>query len=235
MKSFTLMWLCCCCILFSSFQAQGAERYISDILVIMLRDGPSRTSNIVGHLRSGDYMTILSEDKENGYLHVRVSSGIEGWVPKKYTNEGKSKDTIIHNLKKSILTLKETAQSQKDKIDGMADQVNDYQSTIDVSATTEAKQQAYILDLEKQVTDAQDKYITLKDQAEGVEAAYEEKNLLQIENASLSKKLIVVEQENQELDQTKNIFWFLTGAGVLLIGFIMGRSGRKSRRNSLTL
>jgi SH3 domain protein len=166
---------------------------------------------------------------------VRVSSGIEGWIPKKYTSEGKSKDTVIRNLKKTILTLEKAAEKQKNKIAEMVNQVDEYQATIDMSATTEAKQQAYILDLEKQVTEAQDKYITLKEQAEGVEAVYEEKNRLFTENELMAKELAVVKIENRELDQTKNVFWFLAGAGVLLVGFIMGRSGRRSRRNSLTL
>lgn len=234
MKSIPLLLLILVLFVAAPLQALGADRYISDVLIVTLRDAPSRTSNIIGHLRSGDYMTVL-EEQDNGYLFVRVSSGIEGWVPKKYTAEGKSKDTIIKSLKSSVTSLEASNNSQKSKNSKISGQVNDYQATIDTYATREAGQQARILDLEKQVAEAQDKYITLKDQSEGVEEVFAEQQALVEKNGSLTKELTVLKMENQELDQTRNIFWFLTGAAVLLVGFILGRSGRRSRRNSLSL
>lgn len=234
MKSSVLICLCLSFLLIGSLQAQGAERYISDVLIVTLRDAPSRTSTIIGHLRSGDYMTIL-EENDNGYIRVRVSTGIEGWVPKKYTAEGKSKDSLIRSLKKSIASFEQTSSTQKAVIAKMTTQINDYQSVIDNHANREAQQQARIVDLEKQVADAQDKYITLKDQSENVESIFEEKEVFRKENETLNKELTVLNMENSELDQTKNIFWFLTGSGVLLVGFILGRSGRRGKRNSLTL
>ncbi len=234
MKSLPLIFLCLGVLLLGSPQAQGAERYISDILIVSLRDAPSRTSNIIGHLRSGDYMTILEED-DNGYLRVRVSSGIEGWIPKKYTSEGKSKDTLIRSLKNIITGLEEKIASQSSINSKLMAKVNAYQATIDSKSTHEAQQQAEIKELKRQVTEAQDKYITLKDHSEGVEEIFAERETLLENNESLTQKLAVLTMENSELDQTKNIFWFLTGAGVLLMGFIVGRSGRKGRRNSLTM
>lgn len=234
MKSLTLIFLCLGVLLLGSPQVQGAERYISDTLIVSLRDTPSRTSNIIGHLRSGDYMTILEED-DNGYLRVRVSSGIEGWIPKKYTSEGKSKDTLIRSLKKSIASLEEKTHSQASINSKLTTQINDYQATIDSQSTREAQKQAEIQDLKRQVTEAQDKYITLKDHSEGVEEIFAELETLRKDNESLTQKLTVLTLKNRELDQTKNIFWFLTGAGVLLMGFIIGRTGRKGRRNSLTM
>ncbi len=235
MRICTCICLCLCFLLLGSFQAWGADRFISDILVVTLRDSPSSTSNIIGHLRSGDYMTIL-EEKENGYLYVRVSSGIEGWVPKKYTSVGKSKNSVIRDLKKTIVRLEEINTTQKSKYEDLRTQISDYQSSIDGNATREAKQQALILDFEKQVAEAQDKYITLKDQSQGVEAVFAEREILLKDNDTLTKELTVLKIENSELDQTRNIFWFLAGAAVFLVGCIIGRSGRKSRnRSSLSL
>ncbi len=234
MKTYIYISICFSFILLGSFQVQASDRYISDILIVTLRDAPSRNSNIIGHLRSGDYMKVL-EENENGYIRVRVSSGNEGWVPKKYTAEGKSKDSIIKQLKLTAASFEDRKNSNKSRVADLTAQVNDYQSKIDSNATQEAKQLAHILDLEKQVAEAQDKYITLKDQSKGVEEVYSERETLLKTNEDLQQEVTVLTMENSEIDQTKNIFWFLAGAAVLLIGCVIGRSGKKSRRNSLTL
>ncbi len=223
-----------CFLLFVSTQAFAAERYISDVLIVTLRDSPSANSSIIGHLRSGDYMTEL-EELESGYIRVRLNSGVEGWLPKKYTAVGQSKDSLIAELQKRILALEEDNKMQKIKNTDLEGQVGSFQTSIDTSANREAVLQAKLVDMEKIAADAQDKYITLQDQSKGVEAIYVERNQLIQANESLTKQVTGLTNNNRELDQTKNIFWFLTGSGVLLVGWLIGRSGRKNRRSSLSL
>ncbi|MDA3822803.1 MAG: TIGR04211 family SH3 domain-containing protein [Bacteroidales bacterium] len=235
MRTFTRQFLYLFIFMFLfSAQAFAVDRYISDILVVTLRDDPSIKSNVIGHMRSGDYMTVL-EELDSGYIQVRLSSGIEGWVPKKYTTIGKSKDRLINDLKKNIMAREEETKIYKMKNAELESQVHSAQASIDTSVVSEAKLQASVVDLEKLVAEAQNKYITLQNQSKGVEAIYTERDTLLQDNETLAKKVTVLKLNNQELDQSKNIFWFLSGSGVLLIGWLIGRTGRKSRRNSITL
>lgn len=227
---------CCilCVILFFPSGSCAADRYVSDTLVVTLRDSPSATSTPIGYLRSGDYMTVL-EELDSGVIRVRTSSGLEGWVKKSYTTTGKSKNSLIQDLKKDLLNLEKDSKSQKMKNATLAAQIRSLQTSTVAATTNEAILQSRIVDLEKRVAEAEDKYITLKDQSQGVEAIYGERDTLLQDKETLTQEMNVLKRDNQELKQTKNIFWFLSGAGVLLLGWLLGRSARKNRRNSLTL
>jgi SH3 domain protein len=227
---------CCvlCVIVFFPSGLVAAERYVSDILVVTLRDSPSATSTPIGYLRSGDYMTVL-EELDSGDIRVRTSSGLEGWLQKSYTATGKSKNSLIQDLKKDLLNLEKNSKSQKMKNAALAAQVLSLQTSTATATTSEAILQSRIVDLEKRVAEAEGKYITLKDQSQEVEAIYGERDTLLQDKEALTQEVTVLKRDNQELKKMKNIFWFLAGSGVLLLGWLLGRSARKNRRNSLTL
>ena len=54
---------------------------------------------------------------------------------------------------------------------------------------------------------------------------------LKRENANL--KLKMGHLKNQSPVKLKSIHWFLAGAGVLLFGFVIGRSARREKRTSI--
>ena len=75
--------------------------YISDTLIVSLRDSASLRGDVISYLRSGDLLEVLEED-EDGFILVQTSSGEQGWIPKKYTINEKPKDLIIADLEDRV-------------------------------------------------------------------------------------------------------------------------------------
>ncbi len=68
-----------------SMAAVGDASYISDVLNVPLRSGPSNSHRILHRgLPSGTQLTILAINEEAGFTQVRTSSGLEGWVTSQY-------------------------------------------------------------------------------------------------------------------------------------------------------
>ncbi len=65
--------------------AVGDVNYISDVLNVPLRSGPSTAHRILHRgLPSGTQLTILATDEEASFTQVRTNGGMEGWVRSQY-------------------------------------------------------------------------------------------------------------------------------------------------------
>src|SRR5690606_30193259 len=68
-----------------SWAAVGDVNYISDVVNVPLRSGPSQAHRIVHRgLPSGTQLTILAIDDGAGFTKVRTANGLEGWVTSQY-------------------------------------------------------------------------------------------------------------------------------------------------------
>ena len=79
-------------------------RYVSDRLIISVRDGQNQNAAVLGYIETAAPVDIL-EEKED-LLRIRTEDGIEGWVQAKYIVPEKPKVLIIENLKNEIETFK---------------------------------------------------------------------------------------------------------------------------------
>lgn len=85
-------WIYLVLLLFSSLAsttqplaAVGDVNYVSDVLNVPLRSGPSTAHRIIHRgLRSGTRLTLLATDEEAGFTQVRTDGGMEGWVRSQY-------------------------------------------------------------------------------------------------------------------------------------------------------
>ena len=80
---------------------------------------------------------------------------------------------------------------------------------------------------------ASNDFDTLKENAKNVVEISAERDQLRASNEDLSSKLSHIEEEKFALQKSKSIRWFLAGAGVLFVGWIMGKSSGSRRRSSL--
>jgi SH3 domain protein len=64
--------------------AQEPVRYVTDELVIALRDGPRGEAPTRGVLTSGARVVLLERRADTGYARVRTSDGREAWIQEKY-------------------------------------------------------------------------------------------------------------------------------------------------------
>ncbi|MDH3957069.1 MAG: TIGR04211 family SH3 domain-containing protein, partial [Desulfobacteraceae bacterium] len=96
----------------ASFNYVFAEtRYVSDRLIISVRDGQTRDAAVLGYIETAAPLDIL-EEKED-LLKIRTKDGIEGWVRAQYIVSEKPKALIIENLKNEIAALKKESKMFK--------------------------------------------------------------------------------------------------------------------------
>ncbi len=192
----------------------GATMYVVDKIVITLRAGPSAQHKILKHLSTGAKLeTFESNDK---FVRVKTSGGLEGWVLNQY------------------LTDKPLAKNQIDQANNQI-------------AELSKKNQA----LEEQIKQLQQSYAKLKDQNRRLDnnkaqmeqelkemrSVAEQPLRLSNENKSLAKRAASLETQLETLQEKVTVLsddsqkqWFISGAGVVFLGIVIGLLLPKFRR-----
>lgn len=81
--------------------------YVSDELVTFIHQGPGTDYRIIGSLKSGDQVQLLSTDPETGYSQVRDYKGRVAWLPKNQLSKTPSVKARIPLLEKENQELLE--------------------------------------------------------------------------------------------------------------------------------
>lgn len=194
--------------------ALNAEtKYVSGVTQITLRTGPGTANKIIRMMKSGQSMSVIRS--ENGWSEVRLSNGQTGWVLNHLVRSDKPKILLFDNLEKKcdrVTKLLSRVQDENSKLIVEKQQLNDeYQEKIknfdkvNQLYNSLRKKSANLLALESQFQETDD----------------------------LLKKLTVTNKVLEEKLAEKNIQWFLYGAGVILIGFLIGRSTKRKSSRSI--
>ena len=72
-------------------------RYVSDELIISVRDGQNQDDNVLGYIRTGTAVDVFEE--KGRYLRIRTKDGLEGWVQTQYIISEKPNGRIIDDLR----------------------------------------------------------------------------------------------------------------------------------------
>ena len=211
--------------------AHADRRYVSDMLIITLREGQGREYKKIRTLKTGTPIEVLEESER--YLRVRTQEGEEGWVAKQYISSEIPKPLIIEGLKQETNRLGARVEELEKRQALLLDQLKDAERSHDAKVKELEKnaenyrQEVSRTTMElKQITE---NYNTLLDQSKNVLELTSEHDRLQEENAQLDTEVARLNQENARLRRTAMLRWFLAGAGVFLIGLIAGRISRRKK------
>jgi SH3 domain protein len=211
--------------------AHADTRYVSDMLIITLREGQGSEYKKIRTLKTGTPVEVLEEGGR--YLRVRTQEGEEGWVAKQYISPELPKSLIIAGLEQETNRLGARVEELEKRQTLLLDQLKEAEQSHDAEVKELEKtvenyrEEASRTTMElKQITE---KYNTLLDQSKNVLELTSEHDRLQAENAVLGTEITRIKQENARLRSTEILRWFLAGAGVFLIGLIAGRVSRKKR------
>jgi SH3 domain protein len=222
-------------ILLGSISTSWAEtRYVSDQLVVSLREQPQSNSSPITYLKTDMSVEVLGEAGE--YFKVRSKQGETGYTLQKYLTTATPKSTIINKLQKERDQL-------ADKIEKTRQQAA---STTSQSSKSQQEIALQLIDLREKNTALEDKwtqsqtelkkvrqdYQALQNDAKEVIAITAERDQLRKTNQELSAQNIALDEEMSSLTRTVFIKWFLAGAGVLLFGWLIGKASGKRRRSS---
>ena len=213
LKHLRLLGLVLLVCLFSA-SVYGETMYVSDILKLTLRTGPSIENKIISVLESGQVMEVIKFGDE--WSRVQLPNGKEGWVLSRYLT-----DRETHNIKLERLEAK-----HKNLMIQAAEllEENNRLQRDNAKLSTELKAN------EKQLAKIQTDYEALKAEAADFLTLKTNYNRATSQLAEQTAKANQLEEQVSSLEMNAYIKWFLAGSGVLIIGFLIGFSTKRQRR-----
>ena len=196
-------------ILFTMTQhALAANKYVTDEFEVTMRSGTSTSNSIVLLLKSGDKVSVLEEDLASQYSLVETEGGKKGYVLSRFLDE-------IPSAKQRLLELQKKSRQQTESISSLRNEINQLRTSLDDSQTDNESLKSTLLASETEL--------------ERVRSASENTLNILEENERLNSIVKILRQEKQNLaDENEGLRdstgmdWFVRGAAVSLIAFLLG-------------
>ena len=213
LKRFRLLGLVLLFCLFSA-SVYGETMYVSDILKLTLRTGPSIENKIISVIESGQMMEVIKFGDE--WSQVQLPNGKEGWVLSRYLTANETHNIKLERLEAKHKNLMIQAAELLEENNRLKTENTRFSTEFKAGQKERAKTQS---DYEALKAEAAE-FLTLK-------ANYNRAASQLAEQTAKAKQL---EEELSSLQMNTYIKWFLAGSGVLIVGFLIGFSTKRQRR-----
>ena len=216
MKKVTFIGICL--FLFCSI-SQAETLYISDFLRITMRTGPGIDHKIIEMIKSGQTVTVLEQGPE--WTKILLPTGKEGWVLNRFLTPKPPSGLLLKKLeeKHAELSLQITTLIDENK------RLRNENQRLDAELKTSSRNLKKVTDSYQKLKSGSAEYLDVKSRYE----------MMVVQLDQQKKKTQDIEKELESIRFHKNIRWFLSGAVVLIIGFLIGFSSRHQRRRSSLL
>lgn len=183
--------------------AAQTQRYVSDQLEITLRSGPGTNFAIRKMLKSGTPLQVIEENGE-GYTKAATPDGINGWVLSRFLiDQPVAKDRLAENERRMQDMRKENVQVQEQLLGLEQLQAN--------LARVQAENEGLQTEIQR-VKEVASESLKISEENHALKQGLEESREQQ-------KALI---EENLRLGDESTQNWFLIGAGVIILGMVIG-------------
>lgn len=204
------------CVLFSA-SVKAESMYVTDKMKITFRTGPGNDRKIISLLDSGQKVEVV--EPQGDWARVTLPNGKEGWVLIRYLSDKTPCRIEIESLRREFQELKlQTAKLGNENIRLTKDR--------EQLTTTLKKTEQDLKKTKKnyaQLVKESAHFLELKDKHEKTVAALSRQ----------TKKVADLDETLDNYLKSQTIKWFLAGSGVLILGFIIGFSSKKQKRQSL--
>lgn len=194
------------CLFSLAITASAEVRYVVDNLIITMRSGQSTQHQILRTWPSNTALELLETGEQ--YSKVRGPDGTEGWVLNQYITAKPTAKLLLDAAEKKLNKI----EAENTRLKSELAELQSKEGTLSTShqkLSVENKKQMEELTHLRRVA------------AKPLQ--------LESENQSLKKELLALEsehellrQENQILSDSSDRDWFLNGAGVIVLGIILG-------------
>lgn len=188
--------------------AQAETRYVSDRLEIQMRTGKGTQFRILRMLPSGTPLDVLEVAQEDGYTRVRAPGGVEGWVLSRFLMNGQAARDRLAAAEKQLAKL----ELENRKLSASMSELKSAKGTTD--------QQRTQLDKDNR---------RLSQELEEIRRTASSALAIDAENKDLKSKIVAYERQVQSLQQENEGLkdrtardWFMVGAGVVILGMLIG-------------
>ncbi len=188
--------------------ADAESAWVSDQFEITLRTGPSTSNAIQLMVRSGTELEIIARDPDNSYTQVRTRGGTEGWVLSRYLmNEAPAREQLA-TLTAELTNATTRGSSLNSQLGAIRSEYDDATQRITNLERDKSR-------LERDLAD-------IRRTSANVVAIDEQNKDFRLQLAAAEIQVATLEQENRELMSQTARSWFLAGALVLTVGFVLG-------------
>ncbi len=202
--------------------AAGAETlYVSDTLVITVRDSKSNNYNVLETVLTDTPIEVLDQDKT--FVRGKTPKGTVGFILKQYLTKDTPKSTLIKRLENQVAALQKDLEKQKTIYQQDLGTTGEYKTQV-TSLTTELNEAQAQLTATKQALE------DLTQRSEHILEVTEQNEQLIARNEQITRELEVLRAENQDFHRTNMIQWFIAGAAVFFGGWLIGKISRKKTR-----
>lgn len=188
--------------------ATAETRYVSDRLDIQMRTGKGTKFRILRMLPSGTALEVLEIDKETGYTRVRAPGGVEGWVLTRVLMKGQAARDKLADAEKRLASL----ELENRKLSSSFHTLKTEKGSAD--------QELGKFDKENR---------KLSQELDNIRRTASSSLAIDAENRELKSRIVAYERQVQSLQQENSGLkdrtardWFMVGAGVVVLGMIIG-------------
>jgi SH3 domain protein len=236
-KTLSIILYTTVCILAALIVSAHADtRYVSDMLVISIRDAPIQNAGVLGYIKTPTAVDVLEE--QGDYLKIKTKDGLEGWVLTKYIVTEKPKALIIEDLKNQIEQLKKEVEASKFKQNTLSNAssgtTENYEKKIRELKEAVDKNQKLADKAGRDFAALDKKYKALLLHSGNTDQLIKELNRLKKANTQLNAEITSLRKNAGSPLKSRKLQLFVAGAGVLFIGMMLGGSAKKKKRFKLT-
>ena len=189
--------------------ASAETRYISDRLTVPLRSGPTNGHRILHRgLPAGTKLDVLEEDPNSSYVRIRTERGTEGWLEGQYLDSQPIARQRLSNAEAEIRRLNQALSNERNRV---ADLSSDKGS---------AEAQSTRLNSELETLRAE--HEALQAISSGAVAEHAENERLTAMNRRLRSEVQQLADQRDRLEARSEQQVLLYGAGLVILGLLLG-------------
>ncbi|CAH0990464.1 hypothetical protein SIN8267_00556 [Sinobacterium norvegicum] len=205
----------------SQITAAADTRYVSDILLINLRSGPTNSHRIIKQLKSGAALEVISLSDDQKFYQVSTTDGTTGWAPAQYLIPEKSARLQLAEARARIATLSQQAgpiAAQLDQSKTQNTELNSKNKTLNADNQRLSSELAALKKLSANAVNLSNSNKTLGEN-----------------NQMLKNEIDVLTADNDRLKDKSDVEWFMNGVGAVgfgvLLALIIPRLRPKKRKS----
>ena len=213
MKS-VVLFLACFFLMVAGAYAEAV--YVREVMEVMVRTGPDDTYGIAATAKSGTPVEVL--DVLDDWSMVRLPDEKEGWLLSRYLGPETPGKKIIAQLKSQNQSLSLKAKALAEENARLEKERKELRSTLSKESET--------------ALSSKRSYETLKRESHGFLALKASHGKVNQELTAKSKQVAELQDELKSLRGSQTQRWFIAGAGVIFVGFIIGYATRRQKHRS---
>lgn len=187
---------------------QAVDRYVTDVFEVTMRSGPSTSNAIIRMLPSGEAVTLLEEDPETKYSFVETADGKQGYVITRFLENSPVARQVL-------VELRQSHEQQRQDLETQAAEIAELKQSLE-------REQGDNASLKTALRASEQELSVVREAAQNTLSILEQNKRMQTVVDQLREEKSVLSATNAELTDSTRIDWFVRGAAVSLVAFIIG-------------